>query len=66
MTLLDTSNVTSPLFITVLLFLLVLVPLVSLGILRLVQSRRRSALALIGSSVLVGMLFLGITSLMFQ
>ncbi|KAA8998759.1 hypothetical protein F4V43_16140 [Paenibacillus spiritus] len=66
MTLLDTSDVTSPLFITVLLFLLVLVPLVSLGILRLVQSRRRSALALIGSSVLIGMLFLGITSLMFQ
>ncbi|ASA24195.1 hypothetical protein [Paenibacillus donghaensis] len=57
MTYVDTSGLSAHMFITVLLFLLVIAPLVSLGVLRLFQSRRQSGLLLIGGGIAVYIIF---------
>ncbi|MNP73278.1 hypothetical protein D3C76_1699720 [compost metagenome] len=57
MTYVDTSDISAQIFITVLLFLLIIAPLVSLGVLRLFQSRKKSGFMLIGSGVAVYVVF---------
>ncbi|WP_379131275.1 hypothetical protein [Paenibacillus sp. sgz500958] len=57
MTYVDTSDISAQMFITVLLFLLIIAPLISLGILRLFQSRKKSGFTLIGSGIGVYLLF---------
>ncbi|NUU61202.1 hypothetical protein [Paenibacillus agri] len=57
MTYVDTSDISAQMFITVLLFLLIIAPLVSLGVLRLFQSRKKSGFMLIGSGVAVYVVF---------
>ncbi|MGF7048308.1 hypothetical protein J2T13_002815 [Paenibacillus sp. DS2015] len=51
MTYVDTSNISAQMFVTVLLFLVVIAPLFSLGVLRLFQAKRKSGLMLIGSGI---------------
>ncbi len=57
MTYVDTSDISAQMFITVLLLLLIIAPLVSLGVLRLFQSRKKSGLLLIASGIAVYALF---------
>lgn len=57
MTYVDTSDISAQMFITVLLLLLIIAPLVSLGVLRLFQSRKKSGLTLIISGVAVYAIF---------
>ncbi|MFC3749912.1 hypothetical protein [Paenibacillus sp. GCM10012306] len=57
MTYVDTSDISAQMFITVLLFLLIIAPLVSLGVLRLFQSRKKSGFMLIGGGVAVYVVF---------
>ncbi|MDQ0196137.1 hypothetical protein [Paenibacillus wynnii] len=57
MTYVDTSDISAKMFIAVLLFLLVIAPLISLGVLRLFQSRKKSGLMLIGSGIAVYVIF---------
>ncbi len=63
MTYVDTSDISARMFITVLLFLLIIAPLISLGVLRLFQSRKKSGFMLIGGGIAVYVLFQIITSL---
>lgn len=63
MTYVDTSDISARMFITVLLFLLIIAPLISLGVLRLFQSRKKSGFMLIGCGIAVYVLFQIITSL---
>lgn len=63
MTYVDTSDISAQMFITVLLFLLIIAPLISLGILRFFQSKKKSGFMLIGSGFAVYVLFQIITSL---
>lgn len=63
MTYVDTSDISAQMFITVLLFLLIIAPLISLGVLRLFQSKKKSGFILIGIGVLVYILFQFITFL---
>ncbi|AJS60160.1 hypothetical protein [Paenibacillus sp. IHBB 10380] len=57
MTYVDTSNISAQMFVTVLLFLVVIAPLFSLGVLRLFQSKRKSGLMLIGLGIGVYIVF---------
>jgi len=57
MTYVDTSDVSARMFITVLLFLIIIAPLISLGVLRLFQSKKKSGLLLIGSGIAVYVIF---------
>ncbi|MNO31529.1 hypothetical protein D3C76_215040 [compost metagenome] len=57
MTYVDTSDISAQMFITVLLLLLIIAPLISLGVLRLFQSRKKSGLLLIASGIAVYALF---------
>ena len=57
MTYVDTSDISAKMFIAVLLFLLVIAPLISLGVLRLFQSRKKSGLTLIGLGIAVYVIF---------
>ncbi|WP_178022003.1 hypothetical protein [uncultured Paenibacillus sp.] len=52
MTIVNISDISVELFIAVMFFLLIVAPLVSLGVLRLFQGRKRSGFTLIGSGVL--------------
>lgn len=61
MTYVDTSDISAQMFITVLLFLLIIAPLISLGVLRLFQSKKKSGFILIGIGILVYVLFQVIT-----
>ncbi|MRN57003.1 hypothetical protein [Paenibacillus monticola] len=63
MTYVDTSDISARMFITVLLFLLIIAPLISLGVLRLFQSRKKSGFMLIGGGIAVYVFFQIITSL---
>lgn len=63
MTYVDTSDISAKMFITVLLLLLIIAPLVSLGVLRLFQSRKKSGLMLIISGVAVYAIFQVVMSL---
>lgn len=62
MTYVDTSDISAQMFITVLLFLLIIAPLISLGVLRFFQSQKKSGFILIGSGLAVYVLFQVITS----
>jgi len=53
----DTSDVSAQMFITVLLFLLVIAPLFSLGILRLFQSKKKAGFMLMGAGLAVYVVF---------
>lgn len=57
MTYVDTSDITAQMFVTVLLFLLVIAPLFSLAILRLFQGKKKAGLTLIGSGIGVYAIF---------
>ncbi|GIO37618.1 MULTISPECIES: membrane protein [Paenibacillus] len=52
MTIVDLSDISIELFIAVMFFLLIIAPLVSLGILRLFQGKKKVGLSLIGSGVI--------------
>lgn len=52
MTIVNISDISVELFLAVMFFLLIVAPMVSLGVLRLFQGRRRVGLALIGGGVL--------------
>ncbi|WP_054956904.1 hypothetical protein [Paenibacillus dakarensis] len=49
MTYVDTSNISAQMFVTVLLFLLVIAPLFSLAILRFFQGKKKAGFSLIGA-----------------
>lgn len=57
LTYVDTSNISAQMFITVLLFLVVIAPLFSLAILRFFQSKRRSGFMLILAGALTYVVF---------
>lgn len=57
MAFLDTSDISIRMFITMLLLLLIIAPLISLGVLRLFQSRKKSGMMLIISGLGVYALF---------
>ncbi|UQZ33555.1 hypothetical protein C2I18_08375 [Paenibacillus sp. PK3_47] len=57
MTYVDTSDISAQMFIAVLLLLLIIAPLVSLGVLRLFQSRKKSGFMLISSGIAVYAVF---------
>jgi hypothetical protein len=51
MTIVDTSNISVKLFVTVMCCLLVIAPLISLGALRLFQGKKKAGFSLIGGGV---------------
>ncbi|GGG14517.1 hypothetical protein [Paenibacillus aceti] len=57
MTIVDLSDISVEMFVTVMLFLLLIAPLVSLGILRLFQGKKKIGFGLIGGGVLVYLVF---------
>lgn len=57
MTYVDTSDISAQMFVTVLLFLIVLAPLFSLGILRLFQSKKKAGFMYMLSGLLVYVVF---------
>ncbi|OKP98739.1 hypothetical protein [Paenibacillus sp. P46E] len=57
MTYVDTSDISAQMFITVLLLLLIIAPLISLGVLRLFQSKKKSGILLITCGIAVYALF---------
>lgn len=52
MTIVNLSDISTELFVAVMFLLLIIAPLVSLGVLRLFQGRKRIGLGLIGSGVI--------------
>ncbi|RCX13949.1 hypothetical protein DFP94_11961 [Fontibacillus phaseoli] len=52
MTIVNLSDISIELFVAVMFFLLIIAPLVSLGVLRLFQGKKKAGLSLIGSGVL--------------
>ncbi|GIP30470.1 hypothetical protein J23TS9_56000 [Paenibacillus sp. J23TS9] len=61
----DTSNISAEMFITVLLFLIVIAPLFSLAILRFFQGKKKAGLLLIISGVAAYLVFQVIMKLFF-
>lgn len=57
MTIVNLSDISVELFIAVMFFLLLIAPLVSLGVLRLFQGRKKTGLTLLGSGVAGYLLF---------
>lgn len=57
MTYVDTSDISAQMFVTVLLFLLVIAPLFSLAILRLFQGKKKAGLLLIFAGIAVYAIF---------
>lgn len=57
MTYVDTSDISTQMFITVLLLLLIIAPLISLGVLRIFQSKKKSGIMLIFGGVAVYAVF---------
>lgn len=57
MTYVDTSDISARMFVTVLLLLIIIAPLISLGVLRLFQSRKKSGLMLIAGGIAVYAVF---------
>lgn len=66
MTYVSTADISAQMFVTVLLFLLVIAPLFSLGILRLFQGKKKLGFILLGSGVGVYVVFQIIMSLFFS
>lgn len=52
MTIVNLSDISTELFVAVMFLLLIIAPLVSLGVLRLFQGRKKIGLGLIGSGVI--------------
>ncbi|GAB6992401.1 hypothetical protein [Paenibacillus pini] len=65
MTYVDTSNISAQMFITVLLFLIVIAPLFSLAIMRFFQGKKKAGLTLIGSGIAAYLIFQLIMILVF-
>ncbi|KAA8786143.1 hypothetical protein Q9R46_25245 [Paenibacillus sp. RRE4] len=65
MTYVDTSDISAPVFVTVLLFLIVLAPLFSLGILRFFQSKKKAGFMYMLSGLLVYVVFQTCMSIFF-
>lgn len=63
MTYVDTSDISARMFVTVLLLLIIIAPLISLGVLRLFQSRKKSGLMLIAGGIAVYAVFQLVMSL---
>ncbi|GIO69200.1 hypothetical protein NYE48_03330 [Paenibacillus sp. FSL M7-1455] len=57
MTYVDTSNISAEVFVTVLLFLIIIAPLFSLAILRFFQGKKKAGLLLIAAGVAVYLVF---------
>lgn len=57
MTYVDTSNISAEVFVTVLLFLIIIAPLFSLAILRFFQGKKKAGLLLIAVGVAVYLVF---------
>ncbi|WP_373316247.1 hypothetical protein [Paenibacillus cookii] len=53
----DTSNISAEVFVTVLLFLIIIAPLFSLAILRFFQGKKKAGLLLIAAGVAVYLVF---------
>ncbi|WP_334076181.1 MULTISPECIES: hypothetical protein [Paenibacillus] len=64
MTIVNLSDISIELFVTVMFFLLIIAPLVSLGVLRLFQGRKKAGLGLIGSGVIGYFVFQLVVSLL--
>lgn len=62
----DTTNISAEMFITVLLFLIVIAPLFSLAILRFFQGKKKAGLLLIISGVAAYLVFQVIMKLFFD
>lgn len=58
MTIVDISSIDPSLFITIAVFLLVICPLLSMGVLRLFQQKKRAGLTYIGSSIVGYIIFI--------
>ncbi|MEF2967526.1 hypothetical protein V3851_16995 [Paenibacillus sp. M1] len=52
MTIVNLSDISIELFVAVMFFLLIIAPLVSLGVLRLFQGRKKAGLTLIGGGII--------------
>lgn len=52
MTIVDLSDISVEIFVAVMFFLLIITPLLSLGVLRLFQGRKKSGFSLIGGGVI--------------
>lgn len=65
MTYVDTSNISAEMFVTVLLFLIVIAPLFSLAILRFFQGKKKAGLLLIVAGVAAYLVFQIIMKLLF-
>jgi len=61
----DTSNISAEMFVTVLLFLIVIAPLFSLAILRFFQGKKKAGLLLIVAGVAAYLVFQIIMKLLF-
>jgi len=64
MTIVNLSDISIELFVTVMFFLLIIAPLVSLGVLRLFQGRKKAGFSLIGSGVIGYFVFQLVVSLL--
>lgn len=64
MTIVNLSDISIELFVTVMFFLLIIAPLVSLGVLRLFQGRKKVGFGLIGSGVIGYFVFQLVVSLL--
>ncbi|CAM3035607.1 hypothetical protein PASE110613_13230 [Paenibacillus sediminis] len=65
MTIVNISDISAELLLTVLFFLIIIAPLISLGILRLFESKKKVGLRLIGAGVLCFIAFEIILSVFF-
>ncbi|WP_314591949.1 hypothetical protein [Paenibacillus terrigena] len=65
MTIVDISQIDASLFITIAVFLMVICPLLSLGVLRLFQERKRAGLTYIWGSIAGYIIFLVVIKLFF-
>lgn len=59
----DTSDIGLPMFLTILFFLIVIGPLLSIGVLRLFQTRKRSGLTYIISAIATYVVFMAVLNL---
>jgi len=64
-TIVDISEIDASLFITIAVFLMVICPLLSLGVLRLFQEKKRAGLTYIGGSIVGYIIFLVVIKMFF-
>lgn len=65
MTIVDISNISAPLFVTILFFLLIICPVLSLGVLRLFQGKKRAGITYLASSVVSYVVFMIVLKIFF-